>query len=134
MGISLTTIVEKVRGGGRISDEEARFLFASREFLEIGTLAAFVNERRNGQRVFFNVNRHINHTNICVHRCRFCACSRTADEPGAYAYGLEEIRDRAAEAVAQGATEIHMVGGLHPELPFEFYLEMLRTVKAVSPA
>src|SRR5512146_1529945 len=126
MGISLTTIVEKVRGGGRISDEEARFLFASREFLEIGTLAAFVNERRNGRRVFFNVNRHINHTNICVNRCRFCAFSRTAEQPGAYLMTLDEIRERAAEALRQGATEIHVVGGLHPELPFEFYLEMLR--------
>ncbi len=134
MGISLTSIAEKVRGGGRISDEEALFLFASRELLEIGALAALVNERRNGRRVFFNVNRHINHTTICVNRCRFCAFSRTADEPGAYTYGLEEIRSRAEEAVAQGATEIHMVGGLHPDLPFEFYLEMLRTVKGVSPA
>src|SRR5512146_2048491 len=134
MGISLTTIVEKVRGGGRISDEEARFLFASREFLEIGTLAAFVNERRNGRRVFFNVNRHINHTNICVNRCKFCAFSRTADEPGAYTYNLQEVENRALEAVRQGATEIHMVGGLHPDLPFEFYLAMLRQVKAAAPA
>ncbi len=131
--ISLASITDKVKQGGRIDDDEALFLFNSRELLEIGALAAWVNEKRNGKRVFFNVNRHINYTNICVNRCRFCAFSRTADEPGAYAYDLEEIRKRAVEAAQQGATEIHIVGGLHPELPFRFYTEMLETVRAVSP-
>ncbi|MCM2358402.1 MAG: aminofutalosine synthase MqnE [Geobacteraceae bacterium] len=132
--ISLSSIAEKVRTGQRISDAEALFLFESRDLLEIGELAAFANERKNGARVFFNVNRHINHTNICVNRCGFCAFSRTADQPGAYVYDLREIEERARQALAQGATEIHMVGGLHPDLPFGFYLEMLRTVKGVSPA
>ncbi|HEY6839532.1 MAG TPA: aminofutalosine synthase MqnE [Geobacteraceae bacterium] len=130
---SLDAIAEKVRAGERISDDDALALYRSRDLLAVGELAALVNERRNGRRVFFNVNRHINHTNICVNRCRFCAFSRTADEPGAYCYDLDEIRNRAAEALAQGATEIHMVGGLHPDLPFEFYLDMLRTVRSVSP-
>lgn len=131
--ISFASISDKVRAGARVSDDEALFLFRSHELLEIGELAALVNERRNGRRVFFNVNRHINHTNICVNRCKFCAFSREASEPGAYLYDLEEIRNRAEEAFQQGATEIHMVGGLHPDLPFEFYLEMLRTVQEVSP-
>jgi aminodeoxyfutalosine synthase len=131
--ITLASIEEKVHNGGRISDGEALFLFESRDLLAIGELAAHANERKNGRRVFFNVNRHINHTNICVNRCLFCAFSRTADQPGAYALDLEEIRNRAVEAASQGATEIHIVGGLHPDLPFEFYLEMLGTVRAVSP-
>lgn len=130
--ISLDSIAEKVHEGQRITDEEALFLFESRDLLAVGRLAAAVNRRKNGDRVFFNVNRHINHTNICVNRCKFCAFSKTADEPGAYLYDLEEIRCRAVEACSQGATEIHIVGGLHPDLPFEFYLEMLRTVKGVS--
>ncbi len=130
--ISLSSVSEKVHAGERISDDEALFLFESNDLLAIGELAALANERKNGRRVFFNVNRHINHTNICVNRCRFCAFSRTADEPGAYCYDLDEIRNRTLEAVAGGATEIHIVGGLHPELSFEFYLEMLRTVRAVS--
>ncbi len=131
--ISLSSISAKVRGGERITDDEALFLFESRDLLEIGELAAWVNRRKNGDRVFFNVNRHINHTNICVNRCRFCAFSRTAEEPGAYCHDLDEVHNRALEAVAQGATEIHIVGGLHPDLPFDFYLDMLRTVRAVSP-
>ncbi|WP_298270614.1 aminofutalosine synthase MqnE [Geobacter sp.] len=130
---SLSAITDKVKAGERITGEEALFLFECRDLIAVGELAAAVNRRRNGDRVFFNVNRHINHTNICVNRCAFCAFSRTPDEQGAYLYDLEEIRNRAVEAYAQGATEIHIVGGLHPDLPFEFYLEMLRTVKGVSP-
>ena len=130
---SLSSITDKVKTGERITDDEALFLFESRDLLAVGELADGANRRRNGDRVFFNVNRHINHTNICVNRCAFCAFSRTADEPGAYLHDLEEIRNRAVEARAHGATEIHIVGGLHPDLPFDFYLEMLRTVKGVSP-
>ncbi len=126
-------IAEKVRSGQRISDDEALFLFEYPDLLALGELAALVNERKNGRRVFFNVNRHINYTNICVNRCQFCAFARNGDETGAYTYDLAEVRRRAQEALAQGATEIHIVGGLHPDLPFDYYLALLRTVKDVSP-
>ena len=132
--ISLDSIRSKVNADQRLSDEDALFLFHLPDLLAVGELAALANERKNGRRVFFNVNRHINHTNICVNRCKFCAFSRTADEPGAYCYNLDEIRNRAEEAAAQGATEIHIVGGLHPDLPFDFYLEMLQTVRGASSA
>lgn len=128
----LAAISDKVRSGERLTDDEALFLFESADLLSVGELAALANRRKNGAKVFFNVNRHINHTNICVNRCRFCAFSKTADEPDAYCYDLEEIGNRAAEAATQGATEIHIVGGLHPDLPFDFYLDMLRTVRSVS--
>lgn len=127
-------IAEKVRDNRRIDDDEALFLFQHHDLLTIGELAAMANERKNSRKVFFNVNRHINHTNICVNRCKFCAFVRAADQPGAYLYDLDEIRNRATEALQQGATEIHIVGGLHPDLPFDFYLEMLRTVREVSPS
>jgi aminodeoxyfutalosine synthase len=130
---TIASITDKVHCGERLTDDEALFLFESADLLAVGELAALVNERKNGRRVFFNVNRHINHTNICVNRCKFCAFSKTVDEPGAYCYDLDEIRRRAEEALAQGATEIHIVGGLHPDLPFDFYLDMLRTVREVSP-
>jgi len=127
-------IAAKIRDGIRLSDYDALFLFEHPDLIAVGELAALANERKNDRRVFFNVNRHINHTNICVNRCKFCAFSKAADEPGAYCYDMEEIRNRALEAASQGATEIHIVGGLHPELPFEFYLEMLTTVRSVSAA
>lgn len=131
--MAIEHIAAKVAARERLSDADALFLFEHPDLIAIGELAALANERRNGRRVFFNVNRHINHTNICVNRCKFCAFSKTADEAGAYCYDMEEIRNRATEAAAQGATEIHIVGGLHPDLPFEFYLEMLATVRDASP-
>ena len=131
--MTFQSISEKVLAGGRIDEAEALFLFEHHDLLELGELAQAVNERRNGRKVFFNVNRHINHTNICVNRCRFCAFFRRPGEDGAYLMSLDEVRTRAEEALKQGATEIHVVGGLHPDLPFEFYLELLATIKAVSP-
>lgn len=123
----------KVADGARITDDEALQLFASRDLLSIGELAAMANQRKNGDKVFFNVNRHINYTNICVNRCTFCAFSRGRDENGGYTMALNDILTRVAEANAAGATEIHMVGGLHPDLPFDFYLEMLAAIKADNP-
>lgn len=123
----------KIQAGERMTDQEALQLFASRELLAVGELAAEANRRKNGDRVYFNVNRHINYTNICVNQCTFCAFSRTDGEEGGYTLALNKILERVAEARAAGATEIHMVGGLHPDLPFDFYLEMLAAIKADSP-
>ncbi|WP_020674796.1 aminofutalosine synthase MqnE [Geopsychrobacter electrodiphilus] len=127
------TIKEKVASNTRISDAEALALFESRELLAIGELAAEANQRKNGDKVYFNVNRHINYTNLCVNRCKFCAFSKEADDPGVYTLALEQIAEKAREASSAGATEIHTVGGLHPDLPFEFYLQMLRSIKQVDP-
>ena len=129
----LNSIHAKVKYGVRISDAEALGLFASNDLLALGELAALANDRRNGDTVYFNVNRHINYTNLCVNRCTFCAFSREADDEGSYTLALNDILAKAAEAVAAGATELHMVGGLHPHLPFDFYLEMLAALKADAP-
>lgn len=126
-------LAEKIELKQRITDAEAEELFASNDLLAIGELAAAANRAKNDDRVLFNVNRHINYTNICVNRCTFCAFSKTADEEGAYALAINEILKRANEAAQSGATEIHMVGGLHPDLPFDFYLEMLGCIKADNP-
>lgn len=128
-----SSIQDKSSTGERLTDEDALFLFESKDLLAIGSLAAQVNERKNGRKVYFNVNRHLNHTNICVNRCKFCAFGRDADQQGAYCMDLDEVRNRALEAASQGATELHIVGGLHPDLPFDFYLDMLRTVKEAAP-
>jgi aminodeoxyfutalosine synthase len=127
------TVRAKLESGARISDAEALALFESGDLLAIGQLAALANRRRNGERVYFNVNRHINYTNLCVNRCTFCAFSKGVEDEGCYTLALNDILAKAAEASAAGATEIHMVGGLHPELPFDFYLEMLASIKADNP-
>lgn len=131
--ITFETISAKVHARLRITCDEALFLFASNNLLAIGELAALANERKNGKNVFFNVNRHINPTNICVNRCAFCAFSKTTNEDGAYTMTVEEICRRANEAESEGATEVHIVGGLHPDLPFEFYEDMLRAIRNSSP-
>jgi aminodeoxyfutalosine synthase len=133
----MTNLFENIRAkievGARISDDEALALFACDDLLAVGELAALANQRVNGDKVYFNVNRHINYTNICVNRCTFCAFSREHEgEDGGYTLALNDILKRAAEASVAGATEIHMVGGLHPDLPFDFYLEILAAIKADS--
>jgi aminodeoxyfutalosine synthase len=124
----------KINAGGRVSEDEALALFECDDLLAVGELAALANIRRNGKKVYFNVNRHINYTNVCVNRCKFCAFSRQLEtDDGGYTLALNDILVRAAEASAAGATEIHMVGGLHPDLPFDFYLEILAAIKADNP-
>jgi len=122
----------KIEVGVRITDVEALALFESNDLLAIGELAAEANRRKNADRVFFNVNRHINYTNLCVNRCKFCAFSKEEGESGEYTLAMADVRQKAEEAAAAGATEIHIVGGLHPELPFAFYLQVLRAIKEVS--
>lgn len=134
MNSFLEQIRTKIETDRRISDAEALQLFESDDLLAIGELADMANRKKHGSRVFFNVNRHINYTNVCVNHCRFCAFCRDGSEPDAYTYHLAEILERAAQANAAGATELHMVGGLHPELPFEFYLRMMATIKANNSA
>ncbi len=129
----ITQVREKLNSGQRISDDEAQQLFESDDLFGIGQLAAMVNQQKNGDQVLFNVNRHLNYTNFCVNQCRFCAFCHQTGDAGGYTYNLSEILEKAAEASAAGATELHMVGGLHPELPFEFYLRMMATIKANNP-
>jgi len=129
----LDGVRKKIEEGMRLSDADALGLFECPELLEIGELAALANRRINGDRVFFNQNRHINYTNICVNRCTFCAFCREQGKDGAYSYALEEIFERASDAAASGATELHMVGGLHPDLPFDFYLQMLSGIRERHP-
>ena len=134
MEAALKTIHDKIHAGRRLTEEDALALFRTRDILSVGEMADFANRRRNGDRVYFIVNRHINPTNICVNRCRFCAFSRTKGEPLAYTMTMEEILRRGEEADRQKATELHIVGGLHPDLPFDFYLVMMRTLRERFPS
>jgi len=126
-------IKKKIENGERITLKEGLFLFNSNDLLSIGELASLVNNRKNGKNVYFIVNRHINPTNICVNRCKFCAFSKDKGEAGAYEMTLEEIFKRAEDGAEDGASEFHIVGGLHPDLPFAFYLDMLKGLKKRFP-
>ena len=129
----LEPIAQKVMAGERLTSEDGLALFQSHDLLGVGWLANYVREKRHGNICYFNVNRHINPTNVCVAHCKLCAFGRSPDAPGAYTFALDEIYSRAAEGVAEGATEFHIVGGLHPDLPFDYYLELIRGLKQRFP-
>lgn len=131
---NLKPIADKVKRAERLSEQDALALYTSNDLLMLGELATLANQRLNGDNVYFNVNRHINPTNICVNRCSFCAFSRTGEASDAYTLPIDEMVRRACEAAAQGATEVHLVGGLHPELTFEFYLDLLSAIRAAAPS
>ncbi|HKV28044.1 MAG TPA: aminofutalosine synthase MqnE [Candidatus Acidoferrales bacterium] len=129
----LEPIAAKVLAGKRLSGEDGLALYESSDLLAIGWLANHVREKRHGDVCYYNINRHINPTNVCGAHCRLCAFGRSKDAGGAYSYSLEEIWERAGQGVAEGATEFHIVGGLHPDLPFSFYLDMIRGLKQRFP-
>src|SRR5579863_9488006 len=129
----LNPIAQKVLTGERLGADDGLTLFQSHDLLAVGWLANHVREQRHGNICYFNVNRHINPTNVCVAHCKLCAFGRSPDQPGAYTFALDEIFARAAEGVAEGATEFHIVGGLHPDLPFDYYLDLIRGLKQRFP-
>ena len=129
----LEPIAAKVLAGERLTADDGLALYRSPDLLAIGWLANHVREKRHGNVCYFNVNRHINPTNVCVAHCKLCAFGRSPDAPGAYTFALEEIWQRAEQGVREGATEFHLVGGLHPDLPFDYFLDLMRGLKQRCP-
>ena len=131
----LATIGKKAAAGKRLSLADGLALYHSRDMFTIGELADHVRHHRHGQRVYYIINRHINYTNYCVLRCKFCVFRRTpgSDQPDAYVLSVEQVIEQAEQAHADGATEVHIVGGLHPDLPFEYYAEIVSGIRAACP-
>src|SRR5580658_9373404 len=131
---ALRPIADKVLAGDRLSFDDGIALYRTSDLLALGWLANSVREQRHGNVCYFNINRHINPTNVCVAHCKLCAFGRDPNAPGAYTFALEEIWQRAEQGVREGATEFHMVGGLHPDLPFEYFLDLMRGLKQRCPS
>ncbi len=129
----LRPIAEKIFGGQRLSFADGLALYGSHDLLAIGYLANFVRERLHGNVAYFNVNRHINPTNVCIASCKLCAFGRKKNAPGAYTMSLEEAWRIAASGWSQAVTEFHIVGGLHPDLPLEWYLDLIRGLRQRFP-
>ena len=132
---ALRPVAEKVLARRRLEAEDARALYASNDLLGLGRLAAFANDRLNGDRVFFSANQHLNPTNVCVLRktCVFCSFARMPKEEGAYTRTLEEVYAEAEQARNSPTSEFHIVGGLHPKLRLSYYTDMLRGLKQRFP-
>ena len=122
-------IKNKILSGKRLTKEEAIRLFESDDIFTLGKLASHASKKKNGNKAYFIRNIHINPTNICVNRCKFCAFSRSKGEEGAYEMTLDEI----IRKLSTSFQEVHIVGGLHPDWPFEYYLEMLSSIKKHFP-
>jgi aminodeoxyfutalosine synthase len=129
----LSPILEKVRECERLSFEDGVLLYRSSDLLTVGYMANLVRERMHGNVTYFNVNRHINPTDVCVASCRLCAFGKRVRDPKAYTMSLDEVWTRAAEGWSESITEFHIVGGLHPELTLDWYCEMLRGLKQRFP-
>ena len=129
----LHPIAEKVVAGERLAAADALTLFGSTDILAIGWMANLVRERTHGDTAYFNVNRHINPTNVCVAACRLCAFGRKKDAPGSYTMALEEAWQTAASGYSEAVTEFHIVGGLHPDLPFSYFLDLIAGLKQRFP-
>lgn len=129
----LQQIAEKVEAGERLSFDEGVFLDERADVLTLGRLANIVRERKNGNYAWYNTNIHLNPTNVCVYRCTFCAFRSDLKAEKGYTFTDEMIRARVEEARQQGATEIHVVGGLHHQKKFDWYLNVIRLIRETYP-
>jgi aminodeoxyfutalosine synthase len=129
----LAEIEEKVAGGGRVSDAEAVWLYRHAELHDLGRLANLVRERKNGRAATYVINRFINYSNICILDCKFCSFARKKRDADAFEYAVGEMVGMVKQSAADGITEVHIVGGLHPSLPFDYYTDLLRELKQAAP-
>lgn len=130
---ALKIIEEKIGRNERLSKDDGLALLRCSDIIWLGQQASAVKKQKNGNRVFYNVNCHINLTNICVSRCRFCAFSRDESDSDAYILDVQDVLKRLHAAEDAGITEVHIVSGLHPRRPFSYYLDVVRAVRHEFP-
>jgi len=130
---SLSHLYEKVSAGERITEEDAITLFRAGDIIHWGKSPALSAGAKNENRATYILNRYINYSNICVLSCQFCAFGARKRDPHAFEMAISEIETATAESVRQGITEVHMVGGLHPTLPAEWYVRLIETLRALDP-
>ncbi len=131
---SLFPIIDKVLSGSRLTFEDGVKLFNTNDLITLGTLANYVTEKRNGRYAYFVINRQINPTNVCSLECKFCAFATIdKNDPKAYEMSLDEIVEKARYAVENGASEVHIVGGLHPDWSFDDYKSIISVLRENFP-
>jgi aminodeoxyfutalosine synthase len=129
----LRPIAEKIEARQRISETEALQLYRSNDLNALGMLATCVREQKNGNSATYIHNRYINYSNVCVLSCQFCAFAARKRDPHAFEYAISEIVGTVREALTLGVTEVHMVGGLHPTLKKQWYLDLIGGLRALDP-
>ena len=126
-------ILDKVRASERLNLDDGKKLYESNNILALGYLANIVRERLNGNKAYFIYNQHINYSNICTNLCKFCAFGKDKDSKLAYEMSVEDVKQKVRERLDEPINEIHMVGGIHPDLPYSYYLDILRGIKEIRP-
>nr|MBA3806077.1 aminofutalosine synthase MqnE [Acidobacteriota bacterium] len=129
----LEAIIARVDNGARLSFEDGLALYATTDLAALAKLADTVRRRMHNRTTYFNVNRHFNPTNVCYADCKFCNFYRTPREPDAYTHNIQDSLRIAGEAVKEGATELHIVGGLNTKLPFSYFTDLLSELKGAYP-
>ena len=128
----LRDLYDKVAAGQRVSEADALRLFESKDLNALGAIADLARQRKVGNRASYIVNRYINYSNYCILSCQFCSFARKTRDADGFQFTVEEIVQKAREALRLGITELHIVGGLHPSLPFSYYTDMLKALRALD--
>ena len=130
----LEPIYRKVLDNSRLSKEDGIYLYETQDLIGVGRMADHVRQQKHGRKAFYIYNQHLNYTNICRNRCEFCAYATDDGQKGAYAWSMEEIENRLKDRIDEPITELHIVGGLNERLGFDYFIDLLKTVKKVRPA
>ena len=128
----LRDLYDKVAAGQRVSEADALRLFESKDLNTVGAIADLARQRKVGNRASYIVNRYINYSNYCILSCQFCSFARKKRDADGFQFTVEEIVQKAREALRLGVTELHIVGGLHPSLPFSYYTDVLKALRALD--
>jgi aminodeoxyfutalosine synthase len=128
----LRDLYDKVAAGQRVSEADALRLFESKDLNAVGAIADLARQRKVGRRASYIINRYVNYSNYCILSCQFCSFARKKRDADGFQLTVEEIVQKAREALSLGVTELHIVGGLHPSLPFSYYTDMLKALRAVD--
>ena len=128
----LRELYDKVAAGERISEADALRLFESRDLNALGAIADLARQKKTGNRASYIINRYINYSNYCILSCQFCSFARKKRDADGFELSIEQIVEKAREALKLGITELHIVGGLHPSLPFSYYTDMLKALRALD--
>src|SRR5271155_2654263 len=131
--MTIHDIRAKVEAGRRLSFDDGRFLEEHADLFSLGELANIVRERINGNVAYYNINTHLNATNVCVYRCTFCAFRSDLRDPKGYLMSDEQVLERGREAVENGCTEMHIVGGLHHQMKYDWYVNVIRILHQAYP-
>src|SRR3974390_3189322 len=129
----LRDLYDKVAAGERISEADALRLFESKDLNAVGAIADLARQKKTGNRASYIINRYLNYSNYCILSCQFCSFARKKRDQDGFELTIPQMAEKAREALKLGITELHIVGGMHPPLPFSYYLDMLNALSAVKP-